>query len=235
MEEYALPSPSEKIRGLVVSDFDGTMTGRDFFDLAWEQIDQSDLPDYWGEHEAGERSHFSALQEIYNRLQGGEKAIAALAEQAQLDPALPEAIERLRQKQWDVLIVSAGCTWYIEYLLALHDVQKVTVISNPGRVRPDGVLEMCLPRQSPFFSEELGVDKLAVVRWAQQHFEEVAYIGDSRTDELAARQVPADRRFARGKLAGIFKADRTPFQFVERWSQLAELLPVAGEDARRGQ
>ena len=39
--------------GVLVSDFDGTMTRHDFYKLAIESLLSPDTPDYWAEYRAG--------------------------------------------------------------------------------------------------------------------------------------------------------------------------------------
>lgn len=211
------------VRFLLVSDFDGTIMQGDFFDRALSHVDRKHMPDYWGEYVAGRLSHFEALRGIFSHLRGGEEAIMRIAREAGIDPALGEAIARLREAGWGVVVVSAGCTWYIERLLAEAGVELL-VISNDGRIGENGCLEMLLPANSPFFSQQVGVDKAAVVRWALKWFENVAFAGDGRPDEQPARLVPNECRFARGWLAERFRSDGTPFQSFDLWSEIAGKL-----------
>ena len=213
---------------LLVSDFDGTMTSSDFFERALALLADEPMPDYWGDYVAGRRTHFDALRGIYSHIRGGEEEVMEIARGAGLDPRLADAVRRLREGGWDVVIVSAGCTWYIERLLAEAGV-RLHVISNPGEVRPGKGLVMRRPAGSPFYSEEVGVDKAGVVRWALEHVATVAFAGDGRPDEACARMVPPERRFARRWLAEAFVADGTPFRRFDRWSEIADaLLAEAG-------
>jgi 2,3-diketo-5-methylthio-1-phosphopentane phosphatase len=220
-----LPAKQSRV---LISDYDGTMTRFDFFDRVLARLAGESLPDYWGEYVAGQRTHFDALRSIYSHRRGGEQAALALAREAELDPQLAPAVRTLSEAGWEVIVVSAGSAWYIERLLHERNVE-LTIISNPGRIAPNGSLEMLPPTDSPFYSPEFGVDKLAVVRWALERYEEVAYAGDGRPDESPARIVASSRRFARGWLAERFAADGTPFRRFECWSEIAGML--AGEQA----
>jgi len=210
-------------RFLLISDFDGTVTDHDFFECAVKHLDDDAVAGYWEEYVAGRMSHFEALRGIFSHLRGGEEAIMAIARETRVDPAVRQSVQEMRSAGWDVLIVSAGCAWYVDRLLAEHGVE-LTVISNPGRIAGNGSLEMLLPQDSPFFSPETGVDKSAVVRWALEHVEDVAFAGDGRPDEVPARQVATGRRFACGWLAEQFSTDGTPFQPITRWSDIGGLL-----------
>lgn len=210
-------------RRILVSDFDGTMTRLDFFDRVLAHLDTSSMPDYWGEYVAGKRTHFEALRAIYSHLRGGEQAALALAHETDPDPRIAHAVQQLRGTGWEIAVVSAGCAWYIERLLQAQNVE-LTLISNPGRIAADGGLEMMPPVDAPFYSREFGVDKTAVVRWALERFEDVAFAGDGRPDEPSARLVAPHRRFARGWLAQRFDEDGTPYRPFGRWSQIADAL-----------
>ena len=52
-------------RSVLVSDFDGTMTRRDFFKLAIQQLLPPDGPDFWSEYRAGQITHFEALRRYF--------------------------------------------------------------------------------------------------------------------------------------------------------------------------
>ena len=215
-------------RRVLVSDFDGTMTRLDFFDRVLTHLDPGSLPDYWGEYVTGKRTHFDALRAIYSHLRGGEQAALAVAHETDLDPRIAAAVRKLRCAGWEIVIVSAGCAWYIERLLNEKNVE-LALVSNPGRIAADGGLEMRPPLDSPFYSREFGVDKAAVVRWALDRFEDVAFAGDGRPDERPARLVAADRRFARGWLAQRFDDDGTEYRRFERWSEIADELASGAE------
>ena len=59
----AMPFPLH--RRILVSDFDGTMTRRDFYQLAVERLLPPDVPNYWAEYRAGRMTHFEALQAYF--------------------------------------------------------------------------------------------------------------------------------------------------------------------------
>lgn len=210
-------------RRILVSDFDGTMTQRDFFACVLGHVDRTQFPDYWSDYLAGRRSHFDALRGIFSHLQGGEEAIMEIAHETGIDAELHSSVDRLRAAGWGIVVVSAGCAWYIERLLAQRGLE-LPVVSNPGQIGSDGSLEMSLPEQSLFFSLETGIDKLSVVRWASERFDDIAFAGDGRPDEASARHVPATRRFATGWLAEHFAQDGTTFQSFDRWSEIASAL-----------
>jgi 2,3-diketo-5-methylthio-1-phosphopentane phosphatase len=208
---------------VLVSDFDGTVSRRDFFELAVERFVKEDAPDYWREYTAGRLTHFEAMREIYARIRCDEETLAQTAMDMQVDPRLGEAVERLRRAGWETIIVSAGCDWYIERHLS--DARAaVTVYTNPSRFDAERGLRMELPLDSPYLSLTHGIDKEAVVRDAQQKYEQVAFAGNGPPDVPASLLVRPELRFARGWLAGELERRGEGFHRFRWWSEIAAAL-----------
>jgi len=214
-------------RNVLVSDFDGTMTRRDFFKLAIQQLLPSDGPNFWSEYRSGRITHFEALRRYFAEIHATEAEVLSVVDQMELDPGLPQAVAELRLAGWKVIVTSAGCDWYIRRLLAQAGVE-LEVHSNPGRFVPGLGLQMEMPVGSPFLSPTLGVDKALVVRHHLDQGRIVAFAGDGFPDEEAALLVPGSLRFARNDLADVLKQKGETFQSFDNWSQIArQLLSVA--------
>lgn len=214
-----VPAPTERI---LVSDFDGTLTRFDFYDLACRRFPEI-AGDHWQRYEAGELSHFEALRRIFAGLRAPQEEMAAILHSMHLEPRLAEAVGWLDQSGWKVVVASAGCDWYIRRLLAGAGV-TLEVHANPGTYAPDVGLAMRLPERSPFFSEQLGVNKVAVVREALRTAGEVAFAGDGRPDLAPALIVRPEWRFARSWLARKLEEIGEPFQPFDSWLDIARSL-----------
>jgi 2-hydroxy-3-keto-5-methylthiopentenyl-1-phosphate phosphatase len=213
--------------GVLVSDFDGTMTRHDFYLLVIESLLPSGTPDYWARYRAGTITHFEALRRYFAAIRASEDEVLAVVERMELDPHLRAAVDALRQAGWQVVVTSAGCDWYIRRLLGEAGVD-VEVHSNPGRFVAGQGLLMEMPARSPFLSPTLGVDKAAVVRSYLESGRPVAFAGDGYPDADAARLVPGDLRFARGALAIVLAGEGLPFHPFDSWSDIARVLPKGG-------
>ncbi len=209
----------EQQQNILVSDFDGTITLFDFYDLVCQQF-----PDisggYWHRYEAGELTHFEALRLIFAGIRAPESALLDIVARMQIDPDMAGSVARLRANGWGVAVASAGCDWYIRRLLAQANV-SITVHANPGEYFPDKGLLMRLPEGSPFLSPELGVNKVAVVRDALGRYNQVAFAGDGRPDLAPALLVHPERRFAKAWLAKRLHEINEPFVPFDRWSEVA--------------
>src|SRR3954453_18675198 len=163
--------------GVLVSDFDGTMTRHDFYQLAVESLLPPDTPDYWAEYRSGAVTHFEALRRYFATIRAGEEEVLAVVDRMELAPEVPGAVARLREAGWEVVVTSAGCDWYIRRLLAAAGVE-VEVHANPGRFVAGRGLLMELPVDSPFLCSALGIDKAKVVRRYVDGGWAVAFAGD---------------------------------------------------------
>ena len=213
----------ERGGALLVTDFDGTMTQRDFYRQALAMLVPPGTRDYWDDYLAGVMTHFEALAAIFTRIRASEGQVMAAARRMGLDPHAGQAVATLRDAGWEVAVLSAGCAWYIRRLLAEQGVE-LELHANPGEFDPSRGLLMSLPADSPFLIPTTGIDKVAFVRNALCHYGRVAFAGDGQPDLPAALLVPPDLRFARGWLAEHLSAEGIPFRAFGEWSEIAEML-----------
>ena len=209
---------------ILVTDFDGTFTRRDFFDLILERHDPPGARALWDRFLAGGMSPFAGIAGVLGSLRTDEAGVAALV--AALDPApgTADAARRLQAAGWDIVVASAGCRWYIDRLLGGLGL-AFTVVANPGWYAPERGVVMELDPGSPYFHPELGIDKEAVVRDALARDAVVAFAGDSwQTDGAAARLVEPQWRFATGQLARRLARAGQPHREFAAWPEIAAQL-----------
>lgn len=210
--------------GVLATDFDGTLTDRDAFVVIAEQLapeGPAAQRDHWAAYRAGELSLFDALDAIFTSIGHHDEAtVRAALDGAGLQPGLADLVAQLRAGGWEVVVVSAGCEWYIRHLLAGAGVD-LEVVANPGRFIPGRGIVMHPPTDSPYASATHGVDKAAVVRDLHRRYDRVAFAGDGVFDLDAAREVAADLRFARRDLARVAADEGLGFRSFDRWADVA--------------
>lgn len=217
------PSTAADRPAILVSDFDGTMTQHDFYRLAIEQLIPNDCPNFWAEYRRGRMTHFEALQAYFGAISASEEAVLTIVNQMQIDPMLPKSLAALRAAGWQVVVTSAGCKWYIDYLLDRMGV-TLEVYANPGIFISGQGLRMDLPSDPQFRSPTVGVDKAGVVaHWLDQGFR-VAFAGDGFPDVDAAKLVDGSLRFAKSDLAEQLQREQLPFHRFGAWSDIATHL-----------
>jgi len=214
-------------RSALITDFDGTITRRDFYELAVTHCLGSNIPDYWSGYASGELTHFDAMAGIFSHIRCPEAKLRSLVTEMDADPQLSAAVAELEVAGWDVIVVSNGSLWYIEQILTAAGLSGLPVHANPGRYVEGGGLVLERPLDSPFCSPTHGIDKSAVFRDATTRYERVAFAGNGPPDEAAALLAPPELRFARNWLAQRFRSCGESFQPFERWSEIAARLCLA--------
>jgi len=214
----------EKMRKIFVSDYDGTITDKDFYSLLAERYIPADTPDYFAQYREGRITHFEAMAAYFAFAPTEEQQLEELLEASQADPDLGESAALLQRAGWELWVVSAGSSWYVERVLRRAGV-AVPVYSNPGRLENGrGLVLEKLDPSSPFHSASVGVDKSAVVRHALRIADSVAFAGDGPPDLQPSLLVRPNLRFARGFLAEALRERGEAFQPFLRWSEIAKKL-----------
>jgi 2-hydroxy-3-keto-5-methylthiopentenyl-1-phosphate phosphatase len=216
--------PPREMRKIFVSDYDGTMTDKDFYSLLAERYIPSDTPDYFARYREGRITHFEAMAAYFAFAPTEERQLEELLTASQADPDLGASAALLRRAGWELWVVSAGSSWYVERVLGRAGV-AATVYSNPGRLESGrGLVLEKLDPSSPYHSASMGVDKSAVVRHALRVADTVAFAGDGPPDFEPALLVRPDLRFARGFLAEALRERGEAFRPFSCWSQIARKL-----------
>jgi 2-hydroxy-3-keto-5-methylthiopentenyl-1-phosphate phosphatase len=206
---------------ILVSDFDGTMTSLDFYQVALEYLPGS-AASIWERHQRKEIGLFEALAGIFARLHCSEAQMEVLLKRVGLDLGIKKACTRLLASGWRLVIASAGCAWYIEKLLAPLNIEA-EIHANPGHFSEQEGLIMELPMASPFFSRETGIDKTRLVHEALGH-SIVAFAGDGPPDLGPTLLVPPSHRFAKGLLAEELRERGEGFIRFQSWSEMVDSL-----------
>jgi 2,3-diketo-5-methylthio-1-phosphopentane phosphatase len=212
------------MRKIFVSDYDGTITEKDFYSLVAERYAPAGTPDYFAQYREGRISHFDAMAAYFSLAPTEEQQIEELLAASQPDPDLGAAAALLRKTGWDLWVVSAGSSWYIERVLTRAGV-AATIYSNPGSLdNGRGLVLEKLDSSSPYHSASMGVNKSAVVQHALHIANTVAFAGDGPPDLPPAVLVPPELRFARGILAEQLRERGEAFQPFSRWSEIVRRL-----------
>jgi 2-hydroxy-3-keto-5-methylthiopentenyl-1-phosphate phosphatase len=212
------------MRKIFVSDYDGTITDKDFYSLLAERYIPAGTPDYFAQYREGRITHFEAMAAYFAFAPTEEQQLEELLTASEADPDLGASATLLQRAGWDLFVVSAGSSWYVERVLNRAGV-AATVYSNPGRLANGrGLVLEKLDPSSPYHSTSVGVDKSAVVRHALHVAEMVAFAGDGQPDLQPALLVRPDLRFARGFLADALREHGQAFRPFSRWSEIAREL-----------
>jgi len=186
------------------------VTDTEFFALIAERHMPRDIPDFFAMYRRKEITHVEAMQRFFDFTPDDPNILEQLLEDTRPDPNLKRATEDLHKAGWDLIIVSAGSSWYINKILSSFGVKHATVHSNSGRIVPGKGLRL----------DDLtrNVDKAGIVRAAQKKYGTVAFAGDGPPDLAPSLLVAPELRFARRYLADELRQRGEPFKPFESWS-----------------
>lgn len=210
---------------IFISDFDGTLTHKDFYQIVIDKYLQDKGAELERRWQAGEMTVFQFLSSVFAEMDRDEDEIANDILEIPIDKDAKRFIQSVRSSGGDFLILSAGTRYYIERLLHYLSMGDVAVLSNPGVYKDRGV-HMTADMTSPYYSERYGVDKAAVVADYKKKYKTVYYAGDSEPDLRAA--MLADRVFAKPGLQRLLKEKGHPFVAFESVAQLMDRLRDEG-------
>lgn len=206
---------------IFISDFDGTMTERDFYHIVIDRYLGDAGKQLYHKWKAGEYKDVDFLGTVFQSMNRDENEIFQDILSIKLDEHIKEFVARVRLYGGEFLVLSAGTRYYIDILLQQYGMGEISVISNPGVYSNYGI-HMSADRQSPFFSERYGVDKELVVKEYKKHYSKIYYAGDSEPDLKAALQ--ADLIFAKGDLQVLLREKGCEFIPIASFKEIDEYL-----------
>ena len=204
-----------------VSDFDGTLTKKDFYKIVSEAyLEKEYLPKYesW---KNGEIKDIEYLSYVFNNIKRTEDQIFQDILKIQFDLFAKNFIEKVKAAQGDFIIISAGTSYYIDIILKKYNIEDVEVYSNKGVFKNNGIY-FDLDKNSEFYSERYGIDKLLVIQKLKRNYKKVFYAGDSEPDLKPA--LVADVVFAKGELVELLKQEKKEYIQFDNFSEVLDKM-----------
>lgn len=204
-----------------VSDFDGTISKKDFYWIVIEKYfpEGSDMVKQWKE---GEIKDIDFLSTVFSSIHQNEAQIIEDVLEIPIDEHVPEFIKKVQEHGGDFYILSAGTDYYINYILDHYNIKNVTVLSNKGYYE-DQNIHLHIDPEHRYHSDRYGIDKATVLEELKQQYETIHFAGDSEPDSHPA--VHADVTFAKAALPGILSSKGVPHITVDNFKDIeAELI-----------
>ena len=191
-----------------VSDFDGTLTDRDFYHIVMDKYLKDWAWDFYDEWKKTRKINVDFLNKIFNSMDRSEEEILEDIINLPLDSYAIDFIKRVENCGGDFYILSAGTSYYIKKLLEHNKINSVTVISMDGVYKDRGI-HILPDSKSEFYSEIWGIDKAKVIQTLKGKYVKVYFSGDSEPDVGAAKA--ADFAFARNDLKQLLSERNITF------------------------
>lgn len=209
-----------KKRYAFVADFDRTMTEEDFFKIVLDKhLSEEKKAEVLAMKENGIIG-VGFLNAIFAELNMNEDELHnEILTTIILEEGAKNVIAEVENSGGDFYILSAGCAYYIEKILAHHDITGIKVISNPGRYANRGI-EIVPNPEFPYYHKDYGIDKGIVIDQLHEQYEVVMFAGDSLPDLPAAEK--ADIVFARAALPKILEKEGIKH---ERFNAFGDIHP----------
>ncbi|WP_175989424.1 MtnX-like HAD-IB family phosphatase [Bacillus sp. Marseille-Q1617] len=207
-----------------VSDFDGTITKKDFYHIVIEKYfeDGKKLYKQWKSEEIKDIDFLAA---VFSSIDQEEDIIIDDIKSIEIDEEVPSFIRKVQKSNGDFFILSAGTDYYIHHLLNHHGVEGVKVFSNEGYYKDKNV-HLNIDSGHPHYSERYGIDKEKVITELKKEYEKVYFAGDSEPDSHPAKA--ADLTFAFSQLQELLKNKGLSYVNVNSFKEIEDHLQKKG-------
>lgn len=206
---------------LLISDFDGTISKIDFFQQIlnkyYPEGKSSDYDDYLDK----KISAFTLLSRIFQNLDLSQEELDEEISAIEIDKTFTETARWILARGGNICILSAGCDYYIKRRLSQEGLFDIPIISNHG-VYSQGGIRMIRDLNSPWYCQDVGIDKKKATEHLINDYSVVAYAGDGAFDAPGAKQ--ADLKFAKRKLAEILEKENIPYYKLSEFKIIQNCL-----------
>lgn len=208
-----------------VSDFDGTLSSRDFYHIIIDKYMGNKGREFYTEWKKTRKINVEFLNKIFSSINLSEKEIFDEIIKIPIDPYARDFINNVKKNEGDFFIVSAGTSYYIKVLFEYLDIKDVQIISMEGEYFKGGIRIMP-DSESPYYSDVFGLDKRKVVESLRKNHEFIIFAGDSEPDLQAAKA--ADRIYARGELQEMLVKEDLQFTAFSDFKEIEKDLIKEG-------
>lgn len=208
---------------IFISDFDGTITNKDFYWILLDDFIGQKGIDYYTEWKKTKKIGIEFLNKVFTWHNFTEEERVQALDQVCIDKDLDKVIEFVEKNGGDFRILSAGFRYYIDYVLAKYDLSDIPVLTNEGAFR-EGRFIMEADESSPFYSELYGIDKEKVMCHYKTLYKKVCFAGDSEPDFGAAKH--ADVIFAKNELAHLLDQAGIKYYCYNNFADILKVLMI---------
>lgn len=206
---------------LFLSDFDGTLSDKDFFHVIIDRYFQKESEKLYTDWDNKVTTDLDYLTHLFKAIDRDETEIDEDILQIPFDPYAKKVIEHVQRAGGDFVVISAGTDYYIKRIFSRYGIHGVRIYSNPGVYANRGI-QLNADPAGRYYSEMYGIDKEKLARELMKGYDTVFFAGDSKPDLKAA--MLADTLFAKGKLQGLLDAENYPYVPISNFADVENYL-----------
>ena len=206
----------------LITDFDGTISKKDFFHMVINQLlnSNTDFLAPWNDYLNGEIKHIEALSEIFSQIHITQKELDKFISTIDIDPYFYDTIKFCNTQDIPVYICSAGTNYYIRKRIPeiLNNYNIILVSNDATYSQEKGMKLIAPPKDSIFYNSNTGISKEKVVDTLKCGGYTTIYAGDGKPDFKAAKT--ADIVFAKDLLLDMCKKENIKTQKFENFNDI---------------
>lgn len=210
----------------LISDFDGTISKKDFFYMVIDTLlkDKKDALVPWTQYLNGKIKHIDALTGIFSQIHLTQQELDDFISTIEVDSYFYDTAKYCNDNKIPFYICSAGTNYYIKKRIAdTLSKYNIILISNDATYsRQDGMKLISPPESSPYYNENTGISKQAVVQKLKEEGFFTIYAGDGKPDLKASRI--ADIVFAKDMLLELCKKENIKTQSFENFKDIMNYI-----------
>ena len=194
---------------VLISDFDGTISKKDFFYMVIDTLlkDKKDALAPWHDYLSGKIKHIDALTGIFSQIHLTQSELDEFISTIEVDSYFYDTAKYCMNNKIPFYICSAGTNYYIKKRI-FDSIQKynIILISNDATYsQQDGMKLVAPPESSPYYNANTGISKQAIVQKLKNEGFFTIYAGDGKPDFKSAQI--ADVVFAKDMLLELCKKE----------------------------
>jgi len=210
----------------LISDFDGTISKKDFFYMVIEQLlkDKKDALVPWKQYLDGKIKHIDALTGIFSQIHLTQQELDDFISTIEVDSYFYDTAKYCNDNKIPFYICSAGTNYYIKKRISdTLSKYNVVLISNDATYSQQYGMKLIAPAEnSPYYNANTGISKQAIVQKMKEDGFFTIYAGDGKPD-LKASKI-ADIVFAKDMLLELCKKENIKTQPFENFKDIMNYI-----------
>ncbi len=205
----------------LVSDFDGTLTSKDFYQMIIDDYlgeEGNSLFNEWKENRCNYRE---LLDRVYSAINRNDRKNLEEVLRIEWDDTANKVIEKVQEAGGEFVILCHGTGYYIKKLLHEKGLFKVKLYCNENGDY-DEVKNFNVKEKNLSYLFFAGIDKVKIINYLREKYSYIYYVGDSLADIVPCKI--ADECFAKGALQKMLSDQKVDFIQINNFSDIEKYL-----------